>query len=514
MSANNTCCSSGTVQQPFGSITTRCAPGWHRRPLPGVAVSLNSDEGKLLFRQALLTDGLHGYFSLAGAFHTQAEPFYCGPGTLSMGKLSARSTTASFVIHVVLNSLNIDPGLVWKGNWRFFDEHILRTCDKRKPKDEPLRNIMEKGITFEEFLYLAECNGASVVPFLASNTTLAQFRSAILVACTRRLDDLRLVCSYNRRTLQQSGTGHFSPIAGYHAEKQLVLIMDVARFKYPPHWIPVEMLWESMCTIDPSTEKSRGFYLFSKWPSDVSIQCGTETCQSTTEPASSVSRLLCAADESLSPFIDCHLRSSVTDSVSIESTIRSILRTLTPAVIPLTTKWTFDLVQKYRLRAVMNSQRSNECQCVNQFDAYRTFLPASTSAVSVEDSVECKKPCARVTRTHIHAYATPTRCALDALVHLFLLERNRTLYALFERLAIETYLNIGQNQQWYLFGGLSSLIDRDEMIPRVERALLTIFFYALRSDTFLAADDVFDSNDVSAELKEEIDYARACFGLL
>ena len=54
-----------------------------------------------------------------------------------------------------MNSLSIDPGYIWKGNWRFFDENTLRTCDKRKPKDEPLQNVMEEGITFEEFLYLA-----------------------------------------------------------------------------------------------------------------------------------------------------------------------------------------------------------------------------------------------------------------------------------------------------------------------------------------------------------------------
>lgn len=39
------------------------------------------------------------------------------------------------------------------------------------------------------------------------------------------------IVSYSRRTLNQTGTGHFSPIGGYHESKDLVLIMDVARFK-------------------------------------------------------------------------------------------------------------------------------------------------------------------------------------------------------------------------------------------------------------------------------------------
>ena len=85
MSTSSGCSSSITLRQTHGSITTQCIPGWQRRPLPDVAIPLNSPRGKQLFREALLTGGLHGYFSLAETFHTQAEPSYCGPGTLAMG---------------------------------------------------------------------------------------------------------------------------------------------------------------------------------------------------------------------------------------------------------------------------------------------------------------------------------------------------------------------------------------------------------------------------------------------
>ena len=40
-----------------------------------------------------------------------------------------------------------------------------------------------------------------------------------------------LVVSYSRRTFSQTGDGHFSPVGGYHKERDLVLILDVARFK-------------------------------------------------------------------------------------------------------------------------------------------------------------------------------------------------------------------------------------------------------------------------------------------
>lgn len=61
-------------------------------------------------------------------------------------------------------------------------------------------------------------------------------------------------------TLQsQTGDGHFSPIGGYHAARDLVLILDVARFKYPPHWVPLPLLWQSMQQTDRVTGESRGY---------------------------------------------------------------------------------------------------------------------------------------------------------------------------------------------------------------------------------------------------------------
>lgn len=56
----------------------------------------------------------------------------------------------------------------------------------------------------------------------------------------------------------QTGTGHFSPIGGYHAGKDMALILDVARFKYPPHWVPLSLLWEAMNSVDITTGQHRG----------------------------------------------------------------------------------------------------------------------------------------------------------------------------------------------------------------------------------------------------------------
>lgn len=68
-----------------------------------------------------------------------------------------------------------------------------------------------------------------------------------------------LIVSYARSTFQQTGSGHFSPIGAYLENRDLVLILDTARFKYPPHWVPLELLFEAMGEIDPGTGSPRGF---------------------------------------------------------------------------------------------------------------------------------------------------------------------------------------------------------------------------------------------------------------
>lgn len=44
-----------------------------------------------------------------------------------------------------------------------------------------------------------------------------------------------------------------------------MLILDVARFKYPPHWVELELLWDAMLNYtDASTGKQRGYMLLQK----------------------------------------------------------------------------------------------------------------------------------------------------------------------------------------------------------------------------------------------------------
>jgi len=73
-----------------------------------------------------------------------------------------------------------------------------------------------------------------------------------------------MVVSYSRKGLMQSGDGHFSPIGGYCPSTDMCLVLDVARFKYPPQWVKVDKLFRAMLLHDKVTNKSRGFWLVRK----------------------------------------------------------------------------------------------------------------------------------------------------------------------------------------------------------------------------------------------------------
>ena len=205
----------------------------YRRPLPADAIEFSSAAGRRLFAEALAAGGLDGYFPLAEQFHTQSDPSFCGLGSLV----------------VALNALAIDPGRLWKGPWRWFAEELLDCC-------VTLDEVRRRGLDLDEITCLARCNGADVALHRADRDDLAAWRAALGTAAR---GDGVVIAAYDRGALDQTGTGHFSPVGGYHAARDLVLVLDVARFKYPPHWIGAERLWRAMQPADPATGRARGW---------------------------------------------------------------------------------------------------------------------------------------------------------------------------------------------------------------------------------------------------------------
>lgn len=209
----------------------------YRRPLPDDLVPFASDEGRRLFREALATGHMEGWFALSEQFHTQADPAFCGLGSLV----------------VALNALAIDPGRLWKGPWRWFSEELLDCC-------APLERVREKGISLDELACLAQCNGAEAT---VARGSLDDLRADVSLAARSPREPV-VVASYTRKGLGQTGDGHFSPIGGYHPARDLALLLDVARFKYPPHWVPLAKLHEAMQPADSESGRPRGWVVLKR----------------------------------------------------------------------------------------------------------------------------------------------------------------------------------------------------------------------------------------------------------
>jgi glutathione gamma-glutamylcysteinyltransferase len=204
-------------------LVIMAAPSFFMRPLPTSCIPFSSPEGRTLLAEALPT--CPAYFSLIEQFHTQNEPAWCGLSTLVM----------------VLNALRIDPGRKWKGPWRWFHEGMLDCC-------VPPEVVKEKGMSLDQFVCLAACNGASPVLYRPAVEGISNgdssmpcdeetFRCVVRESCsTTTFADLPgsdggggsgsgsvmratasptrkggsfVVVSYHRGTLGQTGSGHF-----------------------------------------------------------------------------------------------------------------------------------------------------------------------------------------------------------------------------------------------------------------------------------------------------------------
>ncbi|KAG2486764.1 hypothetical protein HYH03_014563 [Edaphochlamys debaryana] len=212
---------------------------YYKRELAPSAIPFSSAEGRQIFSEALAMGTMVGFFKLIEQFTTQEEPSYCGLAALSM----------------TLNALGVDPRRLWKGAWRWFSEGLL-DCAKA------VEQVAAEGITLNQVASLARCNGADVSLHRHGSFDGATFRRLLAECCGSEAK--HMIVSYSRKAFAQSGDGHFSPVGGYHAGRDLALILDVARFKYAPHWVRVDELMEAMGHTDPAIGRPRGFMLLSR----------------------------------------------------------------------------------------------------------------------------------------------------------------------------------------------------------------------------------------------------------
>lgn len=203
-------------------------------PLPPSLVALDSLEGQRLFTEA---EARADFFALSEQYVTQKSGNFCG--------------VASGVM--VLNALQVTAPIASEVGSPFFTQENFWNEQARGV----LSPTIMPGMTIDQLADLLRCHPATARVVHAADTTLADFRA--LAAKNLATPGDYIIVNYDRAGVGQETMGHISPLAAYDAKADKLLLLDVARYKYPPVWVDTAALFAAMNTNDFVSAKTRGF---------------------------------------------------------------------------------------------------------------------------------------------------------------------------------------------------------------------------------------------------------------
>lgn len=212
-------------------------------PLPDNLIAAASPQGEALLIDA---DAREAYFTLASNYLTQKTQSFCGVASMVM----------------VFNALQLPaPEVPEYAPYRTFTQDNI--FNDRTEAILPQTTILKQGITLDQIGQLLQVQPVDVTVRHASDSSLDSFRSE--AAAYLAQPGHYVLANYFRNALGQQKGGHFSPVAAYDKESDRFLILDVARYKYPPVWVKAEELFAAMNTKDSdNADKSRGYVLISR----------------------------------------------------------------------------------------------------------------------------------------------------------------------------------------------------------------------------------------------------------
>lgn len=217
----------------FALSVARPAAAQHA-PLPATLVALDSTEGQRLLDEA---DAKADLVPLLEQYLTQSAGNFCG--------------VASGVM--VLNAMQVPaPNAKEWGAQHYTQDNFWNDCAKGV-----LSPTLMPGMTVDQLGDLLQCHPASAHVVHAADTSLEDFRALALKNLSTQGDFL--IVNYDRAGVGQESMGHISPLGAYNAKADKVLLLDVARYKYPPVWADVPALFAAMQTNDFVSAKTRGF---------------------------------------------------------------------------------------------------------------------------------------------------------------------------------------------------------------------------------------------------------------
>jgi hypothetical protein len=212
-------------------------------PLPDSLINLDSGKGSALLQES---EALQSYWPLSIQFVTQKNQAFCGVASIVM----------------VLNALGIPaPTTPEFEPYRTFTQENVFT-----PATEsvlPQATLLKMGMTLDQIGAFIATYAVKAIVHHASDSSLEEFRR--LAKDYLNVSGHHVIVNYLRKSIGQEKGGHISPLAAYDADTDRFLILDVARYKYPPVWVSAAGLFAAMNTTDSDNQnRTRGFVLVSR----------------------------------------------------------------------------------------------------------------------------------------------------------------------------------------------------------------------------------------------------------
>jgi hypothetical protein len=211
-------------------------------PLPENLVDLQSEQGDQLLRES---QSHAAFLPISSAFVTQRNQAYCGIASMVMA----------------LNAIHVAAPTTpeYEPYHTFTQDNVL---DERTETILPREMLNRQGTTLDQLGQMLSLHPVKVETHHAVDGGLDEFRKS--AGSYLGTKDHFVVVNYLRKSMGQETGGHISPLAAYDAKADRFLILDVARYKYPPVWVKTEDLYGAMNTPDQSNaNKHRGYVLIS-----------------------------------------------------------------------------------------------------------------------------------------------------------------------------------------------------------------------------------------------------------
>jgi hypothetical protein len=222
------------LAQPAGADTGR--------PVPAALLALSQPAGQQRLFESTYRQP---YWLLTNYFETQVNQAYCSVASAVIG----------------LNALGVArPVTSQYPDYPFFTQAGF--FDQVDPNSLDVGAVARTGLTMEQLAAVLGTHPVTVQRKYASDMRIDEFRTVLKE--NLRAEGRVLLLNFDRKEVLEQGNGHWSPIAAYHAASDSVLVLDVARYKYPPLWMPLAEAYAGARSVDSASGRSRGLLLLER----------------------------------------------------------------------------------------------------------------------------------------------------------------------------------------------------------------------------------------------------------